>query len=320
MRRAAIVLLLACGASLDVRAQAAPHQADSLIRRGMLERTESVYYAEARRRPRDPSARANLGRYLMARGAVKIGVTLLEEALQFGGDPQALSRDLMVGYWYLNDLQGISRLPVGAVTAGEKQRNAWLAAHPTMRVAADSILSIAFAKSADEGALGVTPVRLGGAIVRATIVPRVWCGVRLSDTSRAVARLRAFGERGPGYTRVAVADSVGFGRMTVRNMPVEIGQLGKGVEAEICIGALMPFAPTFDSRAGLITLRMSGSLPRPPATSTVLPFYAGDARLSIVKAGGLADLLAPELRRIIMDGRWTLDTRRGQVVVEAQRP
>jgi hypothetical protein len=320
MRRAAIAVLLACVAGPDAGAQAAPRQADSLIRRGMLERAESVYYAEARRRPRDPNARANLGRYLMARGAVKIGVTLLEEALQFGGDPQSLSRDLMIGYSYLNDFQGVSRLPVSAMTAGEKQRNAWLVSHPTMRVAADSILSIAFAKSADEGALGVTPVRLDGVIVRATIVPRVWCGVRVSDTSRAAARLHAFGERGTGRTRVAVADSAGFGRMTIRNMPLEVGQLGKAVEAEICVGALMPFAPTFDSRAGLITLRMSGSLPRPSATSTVLPFYAGDARLSVVKAGGLADLLAPELRRTVLDSRWTLDTKRGQVVVEAQRP
>src|SRR5205814_1320064 len=77
--------------------------ADSLLERGRLDRAESLYYAATRVRPRDPVARAALGRYLAERGAQRVAVTLLEEALQFGGDAPAISAELAPLYLTLGD-------------------------------------------------------------------------------------------------------------------------------------------------------------------------------------------------------------------------
>jgi hypothetical protein len=43
-----------------------------------------LVYAVARQRPRDPMARARLGRYLAMKGALKPGLVLIEEAGEFG--------------------------------------------------------------------------------------------------------------------------------------------------------------------------------------------------------------------------------------------
>src|SRR5689334_8946941 len=73
-RRLMIGALVALTSARALPAQSpAWRAADSLLRAGMLERAESVYYAEARHRPRDPQARAGLGLFLLSRGAVKIG-------------------------------------------------------------------------------------------------------------------------------------------------------------------------------------------------------------------------------------------------------
>src|SRR5437870_2911921 len=68
---------------------------DSLLAAGRLVSAESAYYATARANPRDPIARAALGRFLAARGATRVGAVLLEEARQFGGDSAAIARALL---------------------------------------------------------------------------------------------------------------------------------------------------------------------------------------------------------------------------------
>jgi hypothetical protein len=68
--------------------------ADSLLQSGVLMRAESLYYAAVRARPSDPNARQALGRYLVSRGAPRVGATLLEEAIRFGGDKPAIEREL----------------------------------------------------------------------------------------------------------------------------------------------------------------------------------------------------------------------------------
>ena len=45
-----------------------------------------MYYAQSERAPRDPVARAALGRFLAMKGALRPGVVLIEEAQQFGLD------------------------------------------------------------------------------------------------------------------------------------------------------------------------------------------------------------------------------------------
>ena len=80
-----LVLALAAGA-LPARAQRYVTRADSLLRQGRVFAAEELYYTAVRKAPRDPVARLALGRYLAARGALRPGAVLMEEARFFGGD------------------------------------------------------------------------------------------------------------------------------------------------------------------------------------------------------------------------------------------
>ena len=58
--------------------------ADALIDAGRWTEAEDLLYAGVRARPRDPIARARLGRYLAMKGALRPGLVLIEEAGEFG--------------------------------------------------------------------------------------------------------------------------------------------------------------------------------------------------------------------------------------------
>ena len=58
--------------------------AESLIDAGRWTEAEEMLYASVRARPRDPIARARLGRYLAMRGALRPGLVLVQEAGEFG--------------------------------------------------------------------------------------------------------------------------------------------------------------------------------------------------------------------------------------------
>jgi hypothetical protein len=322
-RRLMIAALAALTSARPAAGQsAALRHADSLLRAGMLERAESVYYAEARHRPRDPEARAGLGLFLLSRGAVKIGATLLEEAIRFGGDPAVLGPPLASAYAYLNDWRSTAMLAESPLHDGQKKRNSWLLQHPTRVIAPDSTVLMALARTPLDSFIGVTPIRLNGTTVKALIRPALHCKIELSDTSHALAKLHTFPDtrtRGGLPYLAAAADSVGLGRMTILGVPIDVRPLGPDVGATICFGELMPFSPTFDARAGLLALHVS-ALPAPPRTVTTVPFYAPEGRLSLIRAGGLASIVSPAVRSFLGDSRWTIDTRRGQVVIEPQRP
>jgi hypothetical protein len=70
-------------------------EAESLIDAGRWAQAEEMLYAGARARPRDPIARARLGRYLAMKGALRPGLVLVEEAGEFGL-PSATVRALAV--------------------------------------------------------------------------------------------------------------------------------------------------------------------------------------------------------------------------------
>lgn len=58
--------------------------AEALIDAGRWTEAEDLLYAGVRARPRDPIARARLGRYLAMKGALRPGLVLIEEAGEFG--------------------------------------------------------------------------------------------------------------------------------------------------------------------------------------------------------------------------------------------
>ena len=86
-RAAALAFALACAPHV-VRAQDAPllpfSRADALLNDGRWAEAEAMYYATSERAPRDPLARAALGRFIAMKGATKAGIVLIQEAEQFG--------------------------------------------------------------------------------------------------------------------------------------------------------------------------------------------------------------------------------------------
>ena len=65
-----------------------PSRADSLLADGRWAEAEAAYYQRAERAPRDPVARAALGRFLAMKGAVRPGMVLIAEARKFGLDEE----------------------------------------------------------------------------------------------------------------------------------------------------------------------------------------------------------------------------------------
>jgi hypothetical protein len=61
-------------------------RADVLLQAGRWAEAEDAYYAQSRVKPREPLARAALGRYLAMKGAVIPGTILIQEAQKFGLD------------------------------------------------------------------------------------------------------------------------------------------------------------------------------------------------------------------------------------------
>ena len=91
-RLAALALVLLALAPARSRAQeSVPRDAaaDALIDGGRWAEAEETLYSAVRARPRDPIARARLGRYLAMKGALRPGLVLVEEAAEFGLPPSA---------------------------------------------------------------------------------------------------------------------------------------------------------------------------------------------------------------------------------------
>jgi len=81
---AAVLLALAPAPSRAQEAVLPRSAAESLIDAGRWAEAEETLYAGVRARPRDPIARARLGRYLAMKGALLPGLVLVEEAGEFG--------------------------------------------------------------------------------------------------------------------------------------------------------------------------------------------------------------------------------------------
>lgn len=71
-----------------------PTRADMLLEEGRWAEAEAAFYAQSEHAPRDPLARAALGRFIAMKGAIRPGIVLIDEARQFGLDP-AVARELI---------------------------------------------------------------------------------------------------------------------------------------------------------------------------------------------------------------------------------
>lgn len=319
IRRLCVVALSSATVlSGSARAQSI-HVADSLLDIGALARAESEYYAAVRMRPRDPMARWALGRFLVARGAPRVGATLFEEALQFGGEPSLIIGDLAPVYLALGMYHELAALPSSSLSPAERERARWLDTHPTRLISPDSIVTSSY-RSGTSGDVGRVTIQVNGRPVEAMISPRAQ-GLVVSDTSAGVGKLRRFDANGgQPASRVssipAAADSISIGGIMYRNFPVAIQSLANRTQAIVGFDVLARLAPSFDPRAGRITLRVGGTVTAPPKNADTFATLLTPSDLRILQSRGWVSTASTQMLRTLSDHRWTFDTRRGQIVVE----
>ena len=308
-----MLMTLACagvGRAQSVRA------ADSVFQSGEMVRAESMYYAAARARPRDPIARWALGRYLTGRGAGRVGATLFEEALRFGGEPAIIGRDLAPLYLAIGEFGRLSNL--ASATSEERARARWLVIHRPTSIAPESLLTGVFIPGKDSLEIGRVPLRVNGTAVDAVVSPRVH-GIVISDTAVANG-LHKFGVRGRGDRReiLAVADSIGLAGLTLRNHPVTVSRLAGRVRAEIGLDVLGRFVPTFEPRTQRVTVHV-GATAMDAAAATPgdrLATFTTTSDVRVMSRGAWLSIARAPIANQLREHRWTLVPRRGELIVE----
>ncbi len=291
--------------------------ADSLLRAGALDRAESLYYAASRNRPGDPSARWALGKFLIARGASRVGATLLEEAIRFGGDRTAIERDLRPVYLLMGDDHLLAALMTAPAT--ERDRAKWLIAHETRTIAPDSMVMIAFRAPlpTDTSSVGRVQIRVNGRMLDAVVTPLVR-GIAISDGTASTLHLHVFVDGNSGTKSngvLAAADTVALGALTMHNMPVTIMHLDGKEPVAIGLDLLGKFAPSFDTKLSRVVLRAGGS-PAVALPGDALPTLASASDLQALRGNEWISVTRPSLVATLREHRWTFDARRGQLIIE----
>ncbi|HEY0996747.1 MAG TPA: hypothetical protein VGD77_12205 [Gemmatimonadaceae bacterium] len=304
------LLLVALLAPATLPAQRDLARADSLLRAGRVSRAEAVYFAAARQRPRDPAARLALGRYLAARGATRVGAVLIEEAWRFGAAPGVAATHLAPLYARLADWQALARLDRAPLSAGERARAAWLADNRSESTGPDSV-ALPLLPGRDGPAEVL--IAVGADTIRAQVVPRA-VGLVLDGSMAAAAGVRVFtGGATDSRQGAAVAREVRVGSLMLRNEPVRLEPLGAG-RAQVGLELLARYAATVDPVARTLTLRRSGRVARGGGTRVPLLREGRDAQ--VAWNGRLEPLGGVTLAGYLSRGRWTVDARRGELVLE----
>lgn len=315
MKRTLCVVLLGASLAHSARGQSSP-AADSLLRRGSLERAESLYYAAVRARPRDPHARWALGRFLAGRGAPRVAVTLLEEAERFGGPRGPIAADLAPLYLYVGDYRALATLAPSPLSAAERERARWLESNPTRVIAPDSVLIVSYSDTTAVAFPGHIPIRVNGRIVDAAISVSV-SGLVVSDSVATAVHIRRFIpkplERGASDLTPAAADSIGIGRLVITHYPLRVDDTTR-TPATIGLDALGKFAPTFDAALGRIVLRVDGKVPagwRGDRFAT----WTTPSNVRLLQAGGWISITDPRIIKLLRGRAWTFDAKRGQILI-----
>lgn len=281
--------------------------ADSLLAEGRLAAAESVYYAASRQRPRDPQVRAALGRFLAARGGVRAGAVLVEEARFFGGDSAALARVLAPLYERLGDYRTLFELQPNVLTPAERRRARWLAGRPLEARLRDTVVLMSYRPIGDGSGLGTVTLRVGRVELPAVVDPRI-PGLVLPSTM--IRDLRTFGTEG-GRT-VAVADSVRIGTVMFTNVPTTMGTPDEQVR--VGFDVIAPYFPGFDPSKGILTLRRVGRRGKVITGSRVPTLYDADG-LRLLIGGKWQSSSATMPAMLLATRRWMWDNRLADVVL-----
>lgn len=290
-------------------------RADSLISWGRVFSAETLYYRAAARQPRDPDARLALGRYLGARGVYRVAAVLMEEALYFGGNADTISHHLAPLYEALGDWRALATLRGKTLTFGEKARAEWLMRNATE---VDGPDSVEVPYSPADSLIGYVTIVVGADTVDVTIDPRVR-GIVLDSSfrrRRSVKRFQSANEK--DWRRASwVALAIGFGEITLRNVPVRLDGTEGPAFARIGLDEIGRLAPTFNPAGGVVRLRRSGRVRRPKAPAVPPDTIATFARpevLWLVRANQAVRLDGMEGREILR-GVWTLNPRQGEIIL-----
>lgn len=296
-------------------------RADALLKAGRVEAAEALYYREARRRPRDPATRLALGRYLASRGATRIGAVLIEEARFFGANPALAALHLAPLYARLGDYKALALLPAAPLSAGERARAEWLAKNPPTVMGPDSVTVALTAPERDSTSLlGTVAVVIDGQSVVAEIDPTVR-GLVL-DTSRAHApSLRVFAGAPTAVQAgspavLAVLFRARLGNLAFTNLPVSLEPLSSPTRARIGLDLLGRFSPTFHPNGGRLVLRRSGRVARLLPGERV-PLLVEPRDTWVVWEGRPEPLGGDPVTRRLRAARWTLDARRGEIILQS---
>jgi hypothetical protein len=283
-------------------------QADSLLAEGRLASAESAYYAATRTAPRDPGKRAALGRYIAARGGVRAGAVLLEEAQFFGGDSAALARALVPLFLRLRDFRSLYDLKPNVISVAERRRAIWLVNRPSDARLRDTVVLMSYRPIGDGRGLGTVMLRFGRSEIPAVIDPRV-SGVVLPSTLRS--DIRIFGTEGP--LTIGVADSMRIGTVTFTNVPAVIGNADEA--ARVGFDVLGPYFPGFDPANAILTLRRVGRRSPSPAGARVPALFDENGmRLLIGGRWQPSDASMPAM--LLATRRWIWDWKLGDVVLQ----
>ena len=313
MRRS-LLLAIPLLAAAPLQAQGVLSRADNLLRVGRMFAAETLYYYAVRRAPRDPEARLALGRYLAARGALRIGAVLMEEARYFGADPKKVAVHLAPVYAQLGDFRALAGLPNTPLHNAERSRAEWLRDHPPVIEGPDSA-SVHWTPS-DTGALGTIVLRIGAASVRATVDPRAH-GLVLDTAWMRSKETKVFASSFDNDVRNAagVTLGVGLGDVTLRQVVTSFAPQVSPTDAVIGLDVLMPLAPTVDAAARRILLRKNGRVDRDMPGERVQTLLFGSG-LWLIWEQSMIPLAGDDARRLLAGGPWTVDWRRGQLIAQ----
>jgi hypothetical protein len=292
-------------------------RADTLLIAGRIFSAESLYYIAVRRSPRDPAARLALGRYLAQRGALKVGAVLMEEARYFGGDPARIAVELAPVYQRLGEYNHLAALPASAVPYAQRMRAEYLRDNRPGIAGPDSA-SVEYTVN-DSQLLGRVRLLVGADTLMATIDARAE-GLVLDTSWAGRKELRRFGPRAAALRDVdAVTPSVVLGPYTLTNVPTHFAPLNGAARATIGLDLLGQLAPSFDPRAGKMMLRASGRVPT-TFPGLRIATITTDRGVYVVKGETIFPLGHPDVQRYFRNSRWTLNPKRGEVVVDSVGP
>ena len=294
--------------------QAIVARADTLLIAGRIFAAESLYYIAVRRGPRDPVARLALGRYLAQRGALKVGAVLMEEARYFGGDPARIALELAPVYVRLGEYNHLAALPASAVPYGERMRAEYLRDNRPGIAGPDSA-TVDYQVS-DSQLLGRVMLLIGADTVMATIDARAE-GLVLDTAWARRKELHRFGARTVATRDVdAVTPTVALGPYLFTNVPTRFATLHGAAKATIGLDLIGQLAPSFDPRRGKVVLRAGGRLPS-TFPGLRIATLTNDRGVYVVKGETIFPLGHPDVQRYFRNSRWTLNPKRGEVLVDS---